>query len=192
METDKFKTQVFLVLVPHRDARGEIRKYAESLHKNGLKGVYNFPYVSPAALLTKPFTPDELKTAAKLLRETANGEKFQSTELSHIAFGQPDSSMLLFGHKLNNNLSPAAVTCAEKKIINQITPAIIGSYLIPKTCEKQLCALMSLCESHSLPVFSFRAAAVANMFWRPVNENGGIIYKWRIGKLFWLPKTLKK
>jgi len=191
MKTNKFKTSIFLVLVPHKDARGEICKYSESLYKNGLKGAYSFPYAAPLASLLKPFSQEELKTTAKYLRETTNGEKFQSRELSHAAFGHPDDNMLLFGHKLNNNLSLAALTCAEKKIKNQITPAVIGSYLMPKICEQQLCALTSLCESSPQPVFSFRAAAVANMFWRTIKKKGEIRYKWKIGKLSWLPKSLQ-
>jgi len=185
METDKFKTSVFLVLVPHQDARGEIRKHSQLLLKKSLSGRYIFPYVAPIALLKKPFTPDELKITAKNLRIAASGEKFQTSETICTHFPAHENSLRLLGPRLNIDIDLCAMNCAPEKIKKQITAAVIGLYLIPETSEQQVDAVPQI-------NLSFRAAAAANLFWRPVRKNGEIYYKWKIGKLSWLPRTLQK
>jgi len=194
METDKNKTSVFLVLAPHRDARAEFRKYSQSLHKKGLKGVYNFPCAAPIALLTKPLTQDELKIAAKSLRALSAGEKFHSSKTACASFTANGNSLLLFGSNLNFNIDPDSVNCAARKIKKIISPLVVGGYLQNHECSEDAVSFASRFypELIPAPVFSFRAAAIANMFWRPVNKNGEIFYKWKIGKLSWLPRTLQK
>ncbi|MCL2196057.1 MAG: hypothetical protein FWB77_00420 [Treponema sp.] len=193
METDNFKTHVFLVLVPHRDARGEIRKYTEALFKNGLTGVYTFPYIAPIALLAKPLTPDELKTTARNIRIAAAGEKFQTSETACALFLSDKNSLTLFGPRLSIEIDTAVITNTSEKIKTKITPAVIGAWLTSKTCGQQDCdGSDENIYSHSFPKISFRAAAIANMFWKTVNINGEICCKWKIGRLSWLPRSLQK
>ncbi|MCL2210898.1 MAG: hypothetical protein FWB95_03130 [Treponema sp.] len=196
MKTDKTKASIFLVLVPHNDARGEIRKYSQSLFKNGFKGVYGFPNAVPIASLSKPLNSDELKYIAKSIRTAAAGEKFKTLETACASFLSDENSLTVFGPRLNFNITQDMFADTGLKIKTLISPLIVGSWLIPKTSEQHVHARANA-GSQSYPPFypfpetSFRAAAVANMFWRPVNENEEIVYKWKIGKLSWLSRPVK-
>ena len=190
METAKKDKHIFLVLVPHRDIRTELQKYYDSMFKNNLAGVlaaYSFPCVVPLAGLSKPFNTDELKNFARSLREAAQGDKFNVTEASTCAFPAGGEETALFGQGLELNNSNL-LSVSNSKIITLLSPTIIGACLMPKNCKQQVHA--GLCGSRSYPQISFRAAAVANMFWKPINLDGGIRYKWKIGKLCWLPKKV--
>ncbi|MCL2804674.1 MAG: hypothetical protein FWD26_01890 [Treponema sp.] len=173
--SDVSPAEKFLVLVPHRDTRVELQKYSEMLLKSGLKNVYKFPQAAPLAALSKPLTSNELKNIARSLREAAlirgiSGEMFHTKELSTVTF--PDKP--LFGPRLDLGTRELSINFKTEKIISLFSPAIIGLFLN--------CSGVSA-EPHKL---SFRAAAVANMYWKPVKSG----YKWKIGKLHWLPKTI--
>lgn len=169
---------MFLVLVPHRDARLMMRKYSDALFKAGFSGAYCFPWVTPLAAASRPLTADELKNCARALRDAslASGGKITAGEISAVSF----HGEALFGPRLD--ISPNAFDC--KKIASIFSPLVIGACLMPDATTLP-----------PPPKLSFRAAAVANMQWRPVqteNDSRVIGYKWKIGKLCWLPAVRKK
>jgi len=181
MKTAKSR-QNFLVLVPHRDTRG-------ILHKENISGAYTFPLVAPLASLSEPLSADELKHTARSLREITSGEKFNAADYSYTVFPSSSDNMKLFGPKLDLILPPCAFGTATEKIESIFSPIVIGAYLVPKTYEQQLRAFVPLCEI-PLSNFSFRAAAIANMYWQPAQLNNEKGFKWKIGKLVWLPKKI--
>ena len=182
METGKNQTQIFLVLVPHRDTRIELRKHSESLFKNGLSNVYPFPHAAPLASLSKPLNDDELKQIARVLREKSGKEKFYPGEISSISILINKKDLSLFGPKLELDAT-CTLGMGVDKIKSIFSPSVIGSFMVPENTGQQLC--VSARESSSL---AFRAAAVANMHWKPARINGEFCYKWKIEKLFWLPR----
>ncbi|MDR0320181.1 MAG: hypothetical protein LBI28_01625 [Treponema sp.] len=183
METTKNR-KIFLVLVPHRDIRLKLKEYSEKLLKAGLTGVYNFPWVAPLAELSHPLKIDELKNFSKSLRETAK-DKMSASSIARTQF-LTDDNMTLLGSRIDLSVTAAAFKTAEPKIKNIILPTVIGSFLLPADLYKereQLLSSLPPCEE-----ISFRAAAVANMYWRPFQSGGKTAYKWRIGRLCWLPR----
>jgi len=172
----------YLVLVPHRDTRIELKKHSNNLIKEGLTEVYPFPLVAPLASLKKPLESDELKKIAGSLRKAMGENIFKSSETTTINFPQDTANMTLFGPRLDLDTSSNKWEISSDKIINLIKPLLIGTFLIPigVSASEKL-------DKSSYSSFSFRAAAVANMYWQPCMINGEISYKWKIGKLFWLP-----
>jgi hypothetical protein len=176
--------EIFLVMVPHQDVRIELREFNEDLIKNGLKGVYPFPYAAPLAVLSSPLDTDELKLISRSLRNTAGDEKFYLGE-HRITSIDTIKEASLCGPCLNIKI-PVDIFNFTPKINKIISPIVIGVNLLPKNNEQQLFKIID-----SAPLrekLSFRAAAVASMFWQPVQIDGEAGYKWEIGKLHWLPK----
>ena len=169
MKTNNLK-QRFLVLVPHFDARTELRKYSENLHKIVPAGTYTFPWVVPLMVLSKPLSADELKETAKLIKKTviqAGGKngKFISNEAGIMPFPVGTGTMMLFGSKLNFKSEA-------------VSSVIAGSFLLRSEIAAKNLPLP--------PEISFRAAALANMDWQPVDG----AFEYTIGPLTWLPKNL--
>ncbi|MCL2800832.1 MAG: hypothetical protein FWD28_03630 [Treponema sp.] len=184
METKK-NGQILLVLVPHTDIRAELKKYFNSLVKNGLKQVYPFPFITPLAVLDETLEKSELTKIARILREIAvkNIEgKITSRKVSALEF----DNKTLFGPELDLNILSG--TYSSDKIIKTFSPLVIGTFI---TNEKKQEKTQGFLSSFDPPHLSFRAAATANMHWQPFLEQGETCYKWQIGKLTWLPKTAK-
>ena len=206
--------QTLLALVPHRDVRLLLRKYSGSLFKAGFAGAYLFPWVTPLAALSRPLSADELKNCARALREaslTAENGKINAVETDIAAF----SGQALLGPRLDLAISsdvfgekllqrPHTEITESQRVrrkakdlkITPISPLIIGACLLP-SAEFDKAALPPA------PQLSFRAAAVANMIWQPLEEeacspgasssaSGSIGYKWKIGKLCWLGAVKKR
>jgi hypothetical protein len=185
MKTEKQRTQIFMVLVPHRDTRLTLRKYSDALFKAGFAGAYQFPWVAPLAVLSRPLTSDELKNFARSIRESTGGGKIIADEWTRTAF-LPGGETTLFGLRLD--LSLAKDTPGSQKIIEFFSPPVIGACLL---------SAGDATAPPPPPALSFRAAAVANMFWRPLHAGGEkpdaiIGYKWKIGNLRWLAAARKK
>lgn len=181
-----------LVMVPHRDARGALRKYSDELVRDGITGVYRFPLAVPIAALSKPLTPDELKNCARILRDAAGagGGKFSAKEEDVCPFParKNAAASVLFGPRLDLKIPSGIFSNVTQKIKRFFSPLIIGAFLMPKDHEVQLHA------AHMREMPEFRAAAAANMLWQPVqtdtNSGGETAYKWKIEKLCWLPRKL--
>jgi len=181
LETTKQRSLVFLVLVPHQDVRGQLRKYNDKLIKEGLTGVYDFPCVAPLAELSKAYNMDELKHFARSLRKKIGKDKISAEKMSSAVF-PACTNMKLFGHNLEIENPPHIFEDKTKKIKSLFSPLIIGNFLIP---EQKIESFVN-----PQPQLSFRAMAVANMYWRSFKTDGETGYKWKIGKLCWLPKNL--
>ena len=174
METKKDR-QTYLVFVPHRDFRAVIQKNINSQIEAGLKGVYLFPAAAPLARLSKALSSDELKQLAKSLRQSIGKNKLIIRETAVTEF---DQDMRLFGPRLE-------LPCKETESI-PYKEFVIGTYLMPKNAQSPpllSCFLKNTEES----LLSFRAAAIANMSWQQVKKNDEVYFKWKIGKLCWLP-----
>jgi len=161
-----------------------------------LTEAYDFPYISPFASLSKPLEPGELKQLAAAIRKSIGSEKFNITNDDYTAFNE---EMILYGPKLDILLPYSLLEICTKKIKTILSPAVIGTCLMPNAIEQKVRVRIegsrtfssSSCGSWLNTGFSFRAAAVANMYWQPIRTNGEIAYKWKIGKLCWLPKQFK-
>ena len=197
MEKNKYNSErrgdVFLVLVPHRDTRVLVRKYSDALAGTGLTGWYTFPWVAPLAVLSQPLCDEELKKCAHSLREIIGGNKIFTAEISGTKFSAGTEEMALFGPRLDLSITGKDLGETILKIKNLFSPFVIGTYLLPvvrsgvsqDSGENQMMqpnAPIPQCEK-----LGFRAAAVANMFWRQFKTGSQKYFKWKIGKLFWLP-----
>jgi len=197
MKTFKKSASCFLVIVPHRDIRVRLKKYSDELYKNGLKNVYDFPRVAPVASLFMPLSPDELKHIAYSLRKAAGENKITAEKTALTSFKyksvteETEEDLLLIGHEINIPIPDGIFNTCKKKIKSLFSPAIIGTCLMPKTKERHA----PLPQTGGLPAVepipSFRAAAIANMYWLPIQENNETAFKWKIDKLVWLPKQIK-
>jgi hypothetical protein len=181
METAK--TKQFLVLVPHRDTRLVLKNYSKTLLKKGFSGAYCFPWAAPLALLSRPLNPQDLKNIAHAIRKSAIKGKFNAEEAKTIPFPLGEKDGFLYGPSLDLSLPP---DFSINGISHFYTKIVIGACLLQD--DKNTGALP--CP----PKLAFSAAAVANMVWQPVSisaedtEQTALGYKWKTGKLFWLPK----
>jgi len=184
---DKRLTFKFLVLVPHNDTRSLLRKQSDLLIKEGLTNVYPFPWAAPIAELSEYFSADELKFTARSLREFTGKEKFSFAEAGAITFPSEEEKMLLFGNQLKLNIPDSAYGEGRKKIKSIFSSLAVGSWLIPEANEQQLRAMSQKYDALPREKLSFRTSAIANMYWKPFQTGDGIGFKWKIGKLSWLP-----
>jgi len=119
-----------------------------------------------------------LKGCACVVREAAGGGKFSAEQGANVELPGVEN-LGLFGLRLELDLSKDTV---GEKAVKVFSPAVIGVGLLSAVEVQSVSAL---------PQVSFRAAAVANMFWRPVKaaeRESAVGYEWKIGPLCWLPK----
>jgi hypothetical protein len=179
MKNNSSDSLQLLALVPHRDVRVSLRAWSASLFSAGMGGAWSFPWVMPIAELKRPLTTAELKSGALMLRRLINlsGGKF-TTGPSAIAALSEHS---VFGPALNIGLSDSFYTFGDA-VTRRVSPLVIGA---------ALCKAGSLPDVNA-PSLSFRAAALANMCFRPLPSHDGAFddfsFEWEIGKLYWLPK----
>lgn len=181
MKTEKLKH--FLVLVPHRDTRLVLRNYSAALLKAGFTGAYSFPWVAPLAELSRPLNAQELKNIAHMFRKSAIDGKFNAEGIYNISFPLGENKISLSGPRLDFTIPPDLLAGGIGNIFSQ---AIIGACLLSDGQNENALPCP--------PALYFSAAAVANMFWQPVRlssqdaQHYAFGYKWKIGKLSWLPK----
>jgi len=172
--------QIFLVLVPHKDVRGELRKYGDLMVKAGLTDVYSFPYIAPLASLSQALNTEELKQIAHSLRDYIGSGKISAEGDAATTFPGYEKNLTLNGPRLDIVIPKNVFKDGIKKITDIFSPLVIGCFL---TKDNKKLSLEIPREK-----LAFRAAAVANMYWQPLKINGEICYKWKIGKLYWLPR----
>jgi len=186
MKTETYRTNKYLVLVPHRDIRVELQKKCDSAVKAGLKaqfaGVYPFPRVIPLASLSQSLNEGELKQTACSLRTHIGKNKIIAEGDAISDFPCNEKELTLCGAGLDVVIPKDIFKNSGKKTSYIFPSIVIGCFLKPKDNTK----LNIFCEAPQEKL-SFRAAAVANMYWRSFQINGEIYYKWKIGKLCWLP-----
>lgn len=185
-----------LILIPHRDVRLPLRSYSASLFASGFCGAWSFPWAAPLAILSRPFSAGELKHCAGALREQSlsagRDGKIKIGPASRAAF--PENVLgnaAVFGPSLDISLPDGTFTPeAAAKITYRFSPLVLGAAL---TRSSEKTALEA-------PAISFRAAALANMVYRPLAAGGasdpppegGYSFEWRIGESRWLPPVRKK
>jgi hypothetical protein len=199
LEKFNFCTRIFLVLVPHRDIRLVLRNFSSALFKAGFSGAYHFPWVAPLAALSRPLDREELKHCARSLRQAAGGEKICAAEASFTTF-PPESGTALFGPRLGFQIPQDT---GGGKAVYLFPQPVIGAALLD---ADEIAAFTTAGNADAMPPqptvpvavppaapkLSFRAAAVANMFWRPMKtKDAAAGYKWKIGPLCWLPPVRK-
>jgi len=177
MKNNCFDSLQLLALVPHRDVRISLRAWSASLFSAGLCGAWSFPWVMPIAVLNRPLSSVELKSRALMLRQTIDlsGGKCTTGPSTIAAL----SDNFVFGPAVNIALSDSFFDF-EDAVIRRVSPLVIGA---------ALCKDGSLSEVNP-PYLSFRAAALANMSFRPLpsHDRDDFSFEWEIGKLYWLPK----
>jgi len=178
MKKDSFDSLQLLALVPHREVRRSLRIWSASLFSAGLQGAWSFPWVMPIAALNRPLSGEELRSRSFMLRREVDlsGGKFTTGPSTVAAI----SDNFVFGPAVNIALSDSFFDF-EDAIIRRVSPLVIGAAL----------ASSPDVNCHA-PCLSFRAAALANMSFRPLPSHNGahdnFSFEWGIGKLYWLPK----
>jgi hypothetical protein len=190
----------FAVLVPHRDSRRLAEACRPSLFAAGLPGAWSFPAVAPLARLSRPLTASELKALAACLKEAAlrQGGRITAGEPADLLCpgmdNEPEGSLRFWGPVLNLPVPAWQDICAPESAqpepANQAAPvyrpfpaALLCAALTPEGVPPTL-------PLPALPACSFRAAATANMAIMPLAAGTpGYSFRWKIGPLFWLPKT---
>jgi hypothetical protein len=180
VNTEKLR---FLALVPHRDTRLALRKYSNSLFNAGFFGAYSFPWIIPLAELSSTLNGEELKHFARSIRE-ANLQMNKGRFIMKEGFTASLSGFhLIYGPSLDISIPGNAFTeSAAKKISSLCHPQIVGA-----------CVLLNN-EVDTIPQppqLFFTAAAAANVIFYAKKNCESCTYKWKIGKLHWLP-ALKK
>ena len=185
-----------LVLVPHPDIRLPLRAMSSASFAAGLHGAWSFPQVAPLALLRQPLSPAELKALAAALREHINnsgGKIICGPQTAAAIPVCPDrgKTLTIFGPSLQTKL-PGSFFDHAVEAVTGILPLVIGSAVT----QPADCVFFSNTErQEDIVGKSFRAAALANMVFRPLSGCGGwdgYSFEWNIGKLYWLPKTKKR
>jgi len=174
--------KIFLVLVPHKDVRGELRKYGDLMLKAVLTDVYSFPYITPLASLSRALNTEELKQIAHSMRDYIGSDKISAEGDAVAVFPCDEKELSLNGPRLNIAIPRNVFEGGIKKITDIFSPLVIGCFLTKE--NKKLISLKEIPREK----LAFRAAAIANMYWRPIRLDGEICYKWKIGKLCWLPR----
>jgi hypothetical protein len=182
-------------MVPHCDTRGALRDWSERLFASGCLGAWSFPWAAPLALLSAPLSGEELKLSAAALREETlarggdgtfraggtAGADFPATRAGGL------SQRSIFGLRFDPALDPGVSLfsgSAAEKILFRFSPLLLG------------CGILR--EGEALPPIpppslSFRAAALANMSFRPLSGGcAAYSFTWSIGKLRWLPRPRKQ
>jgi len=184
MKIDNSK-QLFLILVPHRDTRLVLRDYSAALLNEGLSGAYSFPWAAPLAVLSRPLNTQELKNIAHTFRKNAIDGKFNAEGAYSVPFPTGEKNSFLFGPRVDISIPPDLLN----GVGSIISPVVIGACLLSGGQNEN--------DLPCPPELSFSAAALANMIWRPVNltaknaQKNAFGYKWKMGKLLWLPKADK-
>jgi hypothetical protein len=192
MKTSNFR---FLVLVPHRDTRLPLHALSASLFSAGFPGAYSFPWIVPLALLKRPLLAEELKTLAIALRLQLNSEggKFIAGPPSLCSLAAEflvDKSAFVYGPALAIRLSDNYYEPVAEAISNRFSPLVLGAALVRESeSEKGASAIL---HAAAPPQISFRAAALANMSYGPLQSGNesGYSYEWKLGPFHWLPKKI--
>jgi hypothetical protein len=178
-----------LALVPHRDVRRSLRAWSASLFSAGLPGAWSFPWVIPLAALSRPFSGLELKSRAFMMRSAIGLSGGKITTGPPVFAALSDYSV--FGPTVNIALQDNFFAF-EDILVRRISPLVIGAAL----CQSgALPDIIRAAPNLSFRAASFRAAALANMTFRPLPSHNGehndFSFEWEIGKLHWLPGRVK-
>jgi hypothetical protein len=173
---------LFAALIPHRNAISVLEKFRQQLFAAGLDGAFSFPAAAPLALLSRPLTETELKTAAVELRKLLGDKKMVISALPETSFFS--GGMSFFGPRLNlpfPALPESAVISRWEKPV--LAPAVLGS-----GGAEFVRVLAGQGRLPAPPELSFRAAALSNLSVYPAgNGEADYSYAWAPDRLYWLP-----
>ncbi|MDR0622819.1 MAG: hypothetical protein LBG10_00115 [Treponema sp.] len=201
-----------LALIPHRDVRKRLRAWSGELFAAGMAGAWSFPWAAPLACLSRPLSAGELRDAAFALRELTGGGdgKFwtRAPALSPFPafFASPSDGAsgesgrrgrpAVYGPRLEpGGFEQALREIAASKAAYWFSPPVLGAALAeapgPETGTPPEAA--SPGPLPGPPVLSFRAAALANMLFIPLEAGDrACSFEWDIGPLRWLPPVKKR
>ena len=177
----------FIILFPARDTEKILDEYRAALFAKGFYGAYSFPPAAPLAEVSRHFSRDELKELAVNIRKLtiAHDGKISSALIgANTGFGE----LSFFGPELDlpaaEKIYPETAKC---KIIRSLFPPVLCAALVHPG-EKPF--------PNEGPLFSFRAAALANMAIRPLpggDKGEATVYsfEWKTGEPAWLPAYKK-
>jgi hypothetical protein len=141
----------------------------------------------PVAALNRPLSGPELKSRALMLRrETGlSGGKFTTGPSAVAALSD---NVSVFGPSVNIALPDSFFAFEDGAVTRRISPLVTGAALCRSGALPDInCPASSL----AFRAANFRAAALANMTFRPLpsldNARDGFSFEWEIGKLHWLP-----
>jgi hypothetical protein len=191
-----------LALIPHGEIRKRLRAWSGELFAAGMAGAWSFPWAAPLACLSRPLSAGELRDAAFALRElTAGGDgKFRAREAAVSPFppgglpGEPGGRgrAALYGPRLDpGGFERALRGGAAAKAAYWFLPPVIGAALV-EAPDPETDAPPGV-PFPGPPELSFRAAALANMLFIPLDagDRAGS-FEWSIGPLRWLPPVKKR
>ncbi|MDR0401373.1 MAG: hypothetical protein LBH51_10610 [Treponema sp.] len=173
----------FAVLIPHRDCRRLLRSWSGELFAAGYWGAWSFPQAAPLALLSAPLAEEELRELARNLRrrslEGGRDGMLRGGAPAVLSLDPPGIGPLkIYGPALELRVEAGDFGAGEGKI-TALFPPLLG------------CALLEGPESgapENRGGFAFRAAAVANMRYRPLPAGDpAYSFSWKIGEPRWLP-----
>ncbi|GHV14560.1 hypothetical protein FACS189491_11020 [Spirochaetia bacterium] len=182
------------VLIPHRDSRRLLQQWSVELFAAGLQGAWSFPWAAPLCIISRFLTKDELNDLAHALREAslAGGQDGKITARDAAALPFPAvkaadacTDLSLYGPALDLKLpEPLFAGSAAAALVHAFPSPVLASAIIDD--------VPLLSSPPPPPVISFRAAAAANMIYRPRPCGGSYSFEWQIGELHWLPSVRKK
>ena len=174
MKTPK-KSLRFIILIPHRDVLMQIEAYRQKLFSRGFYGAHSFPLCAPLAVVSWPFSREELKELAHNIRKLSmyNDGKILSSESGTVSC--PVFSASFFGPCLNLNTGEILSQQTDKLLFTLSPPVLCASLVEGGTKDKV----------EETPSLSFRAASVANLTIRPLFTAHS--FEWKISPPVWLP-----
>jgi hypothetical protein len=169
-----------------------------------MAGAWSFPWAAPLACLSRFLTAGELRDAARALRELAGGGdgtlRGREPAVSPFpAFFVPphnDGPPAVYGPRLDPGGFEGILSGgAAAKVIHWFSPPVLGAALV-SAAGPETGAAPDAPSSSPLPeppALSFRAAALANMIFTPLDAGDrAYSFEWKIGPLRWLPSATKK
>jgi hypothetical protein len=164
------------------------REYKRQVFAAGCAGAYTFPGVAPLGLVSRAFTKEELKALAHSLRalsmRNSKEGKFTLGPCETVVY-PGTSDITIFGPVLDVPIPDFSLDTVQY----QAPTLVLCAALIRKDDEK----VIQQDRFPQSPVFSFRAAMVANMIFLPLSSGAiGYSFEWKIGTPVWLPAYKKK
>ncbi|GHV52865.1 hypothetical protein AGMMS49579_10700 [Spirochaetia bacterium] len=185
------------VLIPHRDSRNFLRAWSAQLFAIGLRGAWSFPWAAPLGVISRFLTKNELNELAHGLRKESlvdgRDGKMTTGEPAALPFPAPDTAgqsegtyadLAFFGPALDIRLpDPLFTGSAAAALVHAFPRPVLASatiHNVPPNLPPP-------------PTISFRAAAAANMIYRPLPVGDSpYSFEWQIGELHWLPPVKNK
>lgn len=177
-----------LALIPHRDILPALNGWRSALFAAGFSGARSLPVFCPLAVLRRPLTRDELRSAAAGLRALSGGGKFLGGLPVSAELPAADGGVLrVFGPSLSAGpeappIEPPDVYAGA--IAHSGAPLLAAAVLGADDAARPDAA-----ELPPAPPVSFRAAALANLVIHAAAAGeADYSFTWEFGPLRWLPR----